>query len=69
MSDNGNKTSGFIVRFLIIFIPLMIMMFLMHIAGITKNLFMTIILSLAIVWMIQSIYKKALKAKEEKEIK
>lgn len=61
------NNSSFIVRFLVIFIPLMVFMFLMHLAGITDNIFMTIILSLALVWMIQAIYKKVLKRKENKD--
>lgn len=60
---NGHS---FIVRFLIVFIPLMIFMFIMSIAGITDDLLMTIILSLAFVWMVQAIYKAVMRKKQDK---
>ena len=47
------KMQSFIIRFLIFFIPLAIFMFIMTWIGITKNVFLTILLSLAFVWMIQ----------------
>lgn len=49
--------AGFIKRFIIIFIPLIIFMILIKLAGI-DNMFMMIILALAFVWMVQAIYKK-----------
>lgn len=49
--------AGFIKRFIIIFIPLIIFMILIKLAGI-DNIFMMIILALAFVWMVQAIYKK-----------
>lgn len=58
---------GFLIRFLIIFLPLIVFMVLIRLAGI-DNLFMIIILSLAFVWMIQAIYKKIMaKKQQEKE--
>ncbi|MDY4959523.1 MAG: hypothetical protein SO262_04485 [Lentihominibacter sp.] len=47
----------FVKRFIIIFLPLIIFMILIKMAGI-DNMFMIIILSLAFVWMIQATYKK-----------
>ena len=57
------KMQSFIIRFLIFFIPLAIFMFIMTCIGITKNVFLTILLSLAFVWMIQAIYKIVLNRK------
>ena len=57
---------GFIIRFLIFFVPLLLFLFVMYLAGITDNLFMTILLSLAFVWMIQAVYRMVLKKREEK---
>jgi len=48
----------FLLRVLIFFVPLMIFLFIMAMAGITDNMFMTIILLLAFVWMLQAIYKR-----------
>ena len=56
--------AGFIKRFIIIFIPLIIFMILIKLAGI-DNIFMMIILALAFVWMVQAIYKKVSEKKEE----
>lgn len=61
------KNPSFIVRFLVFFVPLLIFMFIMSLAGITDNLFMTVILSLAFVWMVQAIYKMVLKKREDKQ--
>lgn len=58
---------GFFVRVIVFFVPLVIFLLLMAMAGITDNLFMTIILSLAFVWMLQRIYKIVLKKMEEKK--
>ena len=57
------KMQSFIIRFLICFIPFAIFMFIMTWIGITKNVFLTILLSLAFVWMIQAIYKIVLNRK------
>ena len=57
------KMQSFIIRFLIFFIPLAIFMFIMTWIGITKNVFLTILLSLAFVWMIQAIYNIVLNRK------
>ena len=57
------KMQSFIIRFLIFFIQLAIFMFIMTWIGITKNVFLTILLSLAFVWMIQAIYKIVLNRK------
>ncbi len=54
------KQHSFIVRFVIIFVPLLLFLLLMSLAGITKNIFMTLILSLAFTWMVQAIYKKVM---------
>ena len=54
------KQHSFIVRFVIIFVPLLLFLLLMFLAGITKNIFMTLILSLAFTWMVQAIYKKVM---------
>ncbi|MCI5885551.1 MAG: hypothetical protein MRZ77_05435 [Clostridiales bacterium] len=56
--------AGFIKRFIIIFIPLIIFMILIKLAGI-DNIFMMIILALAFVWMVQAIYKKVSEKKEK----
>lgn len=56
--------AGFIKRFIIIFIPLIIFMILIKLAGI-DNIFMLIILALAFVWMVQAIYKKVSEKKEK----
>ena len=56
--------AGFIKRFIIIFIPLIIFMILIKLAGI-DNIFMMIILSLAFVWMVQAIYKKVSEKKKK----
>ena len=56
--------AGFIKRFIIIFIPLIIFMVLIKLAGI-DNMFMMIILALAFVWMVQAIYKKVSEKKEK----
>lgn len=56
--------AGFIKRFIIIFIPLIIFMILIKLAGI-DNMFMMIILALAFVWMVQAIYKKVSEKKEK----
>ncbi|MDO4745284.1 MAG: hypothetical protein Q4B18_01875 [Bacillota bacterium] len=58
---------GFFVRVIVFFVPLVMFLILMAMAGITDNLFMTIILSLAFVWMLQRIYKIVLKKMEEKK--
>lgn len=50
-------SKDFVKRFIIIFIPLIIFMILIKLAGI-DNMFMIIILALAFVWMIQAMYKK-----------
>lgn len=57
--------AGFIKRFIIIFIPLIIFMILIKLAGI-DNMFMMIILALAFVWMVQAIYKKVSEKKGKK---
>ena len=56
--------AGFIKRFIIIFIPLIIFMILIKLAGI-DNIFMMIILALAFVWMVQAIYKKVSEKKRK----
>lgn len=56
MSQQSNQPS-FAVRFLIVFVPLIVFMFLIFLAGI-RNIFMMVILALAFTWMIQAIYKK-----------
>ena len=56
--------AGFIKRFIIIFIPLIIFMILIKLAGI-DNIFMMIILALAFVWMVQAIYKKVSEMKKK----
>lgn len=56
--------AGFIKRFIIIFIPLIIFMILIKLAGI-DNIFMLIILALAFVWMVQAIYKKVSEKKKK----
>lgn len=56
--------AGFIKRFIIIFIPLIIFMILIKLAGI-DNMFMMIILALAFVWMVQAIYKKVSEKKKK----
>lgn len=56
--------AGFIKRFIIIFIPLIIFMILIKLAGI-DNIFMMIILALAFVWMVQAIYKKVSEKKKK----
>lgn len=58
---------SFVKRMLFFFIPSMVALILMQIAGITQNLFMTAICLLAIVWMLQAIYKIILQKKEDKE--
>lgn len=58
--------AGFIKRFLIIFIPLIIFMVLIKLAGI-DNMFMMIILALAFVWMVQAIYKKVSEKKDKEK--
>ncbi|MDO4544761.1 MAG: hypothetical protein Q4C25_01265 [Bacillota bacterium] len=55
---------SFIIRFLIFFVPLLLFLFVMILAGITDNIFMTIILCLAFVWLEQAVYKAILKKKE-----
>lgn len=50
----------FVVRVLFFFIPLMIFLAIMAMAGITDNMFMTLILMLAFVWMLQAIYKRVI---------
>lgn len=52
---------SFLTRFLVFFIPLLLFFFLMYAAGITNNMFLTIILSLAVVWMVQAGYKHYMK--------
>lgn len=61
------KQPNFFVRVIIFFVPLVLFLLVMAMAGITDNLFMTIILSLAFVWMLQTIYKRVLRKLEEKE--
>lgn len=61
------KQPNFFVRVIIFFVPLVLFLLVMAMAGITDNLFMTIILSLAFVWMLQNIYKRVLRKLEEKE--
>lgn len=61
------KNPSFLIRFLIFFIPLMIFFFLMYAAGITNNMFVTILLSLAVVWMVQACYKTYLRKAQEKK--
>lgn len=56
--------AGFIKRFIIIFIPLIIFMILIKLAGI-DNIFMMIILALAFVWMVQAICKKVSEKKKK----
>ena len=56
--------AGFIKRFIIIFIPLIIFMILIKLAGI-DNIFMMIILALAFVWMVKAIYKKVSEKKKK----
>ena len=56
--------AGFIKRFIIIFIPLIIFMILIKLAGI-DNMVMMIILELAFVWMVQAIYKKVSEKKKK----
>ena len=63
---NSMKQPSFLMRFIVIFIPLIIFMVLVRVAGI-DNLFMIIILALAFVWMIQAIYKKYLQKKYPQE--
>lgn len=55
---------NFFIRVLIFFVPLVLFLILMAMAGITENVFMTIILSLAFVWMLQKIYKMILSKRE-----
>lgn len=59
------KQPSFFVRFLIVFIPLLFFLFLMSLAGITDNVLVTVILLLAIVWMIQAIYKKVISGNQD----
>lgn len=61
------KQHSFIVRFVIIFVPLLLFLLLMSLAGITKNIFMTLILSLAFTWMVQAIYKKVMLKRNRNE--
>ncbi len=61
------KQHSFIVRFVIIFVPLLLFLLLMFLAGITKNIFMTLILSLAFTWMVQAIYKKVMLKRNRNE--
>ena len=61
------KKQNFGIRFLIIFVPLVIFMVLMNLAGITKNIPMTIILALVFVWFVQAIYKQILMRRSNKE--
>ena len=61
------KKPNFGIRFLIIFVPLVIFIILMDLAGITKNIPMTIILALVFVWFVQAIYKQVLMRKANKE--
>lgn len=61
------KQHSFIVRFVIIFVPLLLFLALMSLAGITKNVFMTLILSLAFTWMIQAIYKKIMRKRNSSD--
>ena len=51
---------SFIIRFLIVFVPALVFLFLMYLAGVTDNVFMTIVCLLAFVWFIQAIYKKVM---------
>ena len=61
------KKPGFGIRFLVIFVPLVIFFILMNMAGITKNIPMTIILALVFVWFVQAIYKQVLMRRANKE--
>ncbi|MBQ0079579.1 MAG: hypothetical protein KBS66_06810 [Eubacterium sp.] len=58
-----NNQPSFIVRFLVVFVPLVVFMFLIFLSGI-RNTFMMIILALAFTWMVQALYKKYLDKKQ-----
>lgn len=51
------KEPSFIVRFSFIFVPLMIFLFFVFLAGI-RNPIMMVILALGFTWMLQAIYRK-----------
>ena len=61
------KQPNFFIRVIIFFVPLVLFLIVMAMAGITDNVFMTIVLSLAFVWMLQRIYKMLIKKMEEKK--
>ena len=63
---NNFQITSLLTTILIIMIAVLFLL-VMAMAGITDNLFMTIILSLAFVWMLQTIYKRVLRKLEEKE--